>query len=113
RLAALKATGVTIAIDDFGIGYSSLGSLRSLPVDTLKIDKAFIDGVNTGVEADGLVQAILRLARTLRLVTVAEGVEQPAQVHRLQQLGCAQVQGFCFSRPMPAGAVGHFLDRHA
>jgi diguanylate cyclase (GGDEF)-like protein/PAS domain S-box-containing protein len=113
RLRQLKSTGVRLAIDDFGTGYSSLSSLQSLPVDTLKIDKAFIDGITTGSEAAGLVQAILRLARTFHLVTIAEGVEQPEQLQRLQELGCQQIQGFCFSRPIPNDDVDEFLHRHA
>jgi diguanylate cyclase (GGDEF)-like protein/PAS domain S-box-containing protein len=111
RLGELKDTGVRLAIDDFGIGYSSLGALGSLPVDTLKIDKAFIDGVTTGVEADALVQAILRLARTFHLVTIAEGVERPDQLRRLEELGCDQIQGFCFSRPIPGDRVEALLRR--
>ena len=109
RLSELKETGVRLAIDDFGIGYSSLSALGSLPVDTLKIDKAFIDGVTTGIEADALVQAILRLARTFHLVTIAEGVERPDQLRRLEELGCDQIQGFCFSRPIPGERVDALL----
>jgi diguanylate cyclase (GGDEF)-like protein/PAS domain S-box-containing protein len=109
RLGELKDTGVRLAIDDFGIGYSSLSALQRLPVDTLKIDKAFIDDVTTGVEADALVQAILRLARTFHLVTIAEGVERTDQVRRLEELGCDQIQGFCFSRPVPGDRVEALL----
>ena len=109
-LEDLKATGVRLAIDDFGIGYSSLSALQNLPVDTLKIDKAFIDGVTTGAEADALVQAILRLARTFQLVTIAEGVERTDQLRRLEELGCDQIQGFCFSRPLPEDRVDDLLD---
>ena len=109
RLTELKATGVRLAIDDFGVGYSSLGALKSLPVDVLKIDKAFIDGVTIGAEADALIQAILRLAHTFNLLTVAEGVEHPYQLKRLEELGCDQIQGFCFSHPIPAPAIDHLL----
>lgn len=109
RLSDLKATGVGIAIDDFGTGYSSLGALQNLPVDTVKIDKAFIDRVTTGVEGDAVVQAILRLARTLQLITVAEGVERPDQLHRLEDLGCDRIQGFYFSHPLPAADVAPYL----
>lgn len=112
RLRRLKSIGVRLAIDDFGTGYSSLSSLQSLPVDILKIDKAFIDGVTTGAEADGLIQAILRLARTFHLVTVAEGVERPDQLERLRQLGCQQIQGFWYSRPLPEDRVEEFLHQH-
>jgi diguanylate cyclase (GGDEF)-like protein len=111
RLALLKSIGVRIAVDDFGTGYSSLSSLRDLPVDTLKIDKTFIDGLTTGVEATGVVHAIIRLARTLRLGTVAEGVEHDDQVRRLEQLGCEQLQGYCFSRPLPSEEIFTLLER--
>jgi diguanylate cyclase (GGDEF)-like protein/PAS domain S-box-containing protein len=111
RLQALKGLGVRLAIDDFGTGYSSLSSLQSLPVDALKIDKAFVDGVSGGAEATALVEAIVRLAGTLALDTVAEGVERPEQLAWLHALGCQQIQGFYFSRPLPASEVEHLL-RH-
>jgi len=108
-LHRLRASGVRLAIDDFGTGYSSLSSLQNLPVDTLKIDKAFIDGISTGSEGAGLVEAIVRLASTLALETVAEGVERSDQLESLQALGCQQIQGFYFSRPLPAADVEPFL----
>jgi diguanylate cyclase (GGDEF)-like protein len=111
RLALLKSIGVRLAVDDFGTGYSSLSSLRDLPVDTLKIDKTFIDGLTTGVEAAGVVHAIIGLAQTLRLGTVAEGVEHDDQVRRLEELGCQQLQGYCFSRPVPPEQIGELLAR--
>jgi diguanylate cyclase (GGDEF)-like protein/PAS domain S-box-containing protein len=108
-LQQLKSTGVRVAIDDFGTGYSSLSSLQHLPVDILKIDKSFIDRVTTGAEADGVIHAILRLARTFELITVAEGVERRDQFERLQELGCHQIQGFWFSRPLTVDQIGDFL----
>jgi diguanylate cyclase (GGDEF)-like protein len=105
RLTVLKARGVRLAVDDFGTGYSSLSSLHNLPVDTLKIDKSFIDGVAHGAEGAGVVNAIIGIAQTLRLGTVAEGVEDRDQVQQLEQLGCQQLQGFCFSKPLPADLV--------
>jgi diguanylate cyclase (GGDEF)-like protein/PAS domain S-box-containing protein len=111
RLRQLKAFGVRLAIDDFGTGYSSLSSLQHLPVDALKIDKTFIDGVAGGAEATGLVEAIMRMATTLALETIAEGVERPEQLESLQALGCAQIQGFYFSRPLVAEDVGALLGR--
>jgi diguanylate cyclase (GGDEF)-like protein len=110
RLTVLKGIGVRIAVDDFGTGYSSLSSLHNLPVDTLKIDKTFIDGVATGDEAAGVVHAIISLARTLRLGTVAEGVEHRDQVRRLEELGCQQLQGYCFSKPLPAEQIASLLE---
>jgi diguanylate cyclase (GGDEF)-like protein/PAS domain S-box-containing protein len=105
RLTVLKSLGVRLAVDDFGTGYSSLGSLRNLPVDTLKIDKTFIDGVTSGDEAAGVVHAIIGLAETLHLGTVAEGVEHHDQVRRLGELGCQQLQGYCFSKPLPPDEI--------
>jgi EAL domain-containing protein (putative c-di-GMP-specific phosphodiesterase class I) len=111
RLATLKTIGVRLAVDDFGTGYSSLSSLRDLPVDVLKIDKTFIDGVTIAEEADGVVHAIIGLAHTLRLGTVAEGVEHEHQVRRLEQLGCEQLQGYCFSKPLPATDATALLEQ--
>ena len=109
RLHQLKSVGVRLAIDDFGTGYSSLGSLQRLPVDTLKIDKSFVDGVARGTEAAGVVHALIRLASTLQLDIVAEGVEHGDQVRRLEELGCDQIQGFCFSRPLAPGGIEQML----
>jgi EAL domain-containing protein (putative c-di-GMP-specific phosphodiesterase class I) len=110
RLTVLKALGVRLAVDDFGTGYSSLSSLHNLPVDTIKIDKSFIDGVASGAEGAGVVHAIIGIAQTLRLGTVAEGVEHRDQVERLEELGCQQLQGYCFSKPLPADEVVALLD---
>jgi diguanylate cyclase (GGDEF)-like protein len=102
RLQELKQLGVHLAIDDFGTGYSSLAYLRQMPIDALKIDKAFVDGVAGGAEESAVARAILALASTLRLDTVAEGVEQPEQATALAELGCHWAQGYYFSRPVPA-----------
>ena len=109
RLRALKALGVRIAIDDFGTGCSSLGYLRQFPVDVLKIDKRFVDGVAHGGEAAALARTIVALADSLQLRTVAEGVEAPAQQAALEALGCTLGQGFLFARPMPAAEVARRL----
>jgi len=109
RLVELKALGVRIALDDFGTGYSSLSRLRELPIDVLKIDKAFVDGVATNSESTGLVHAILRMAETLGLDTIAEGVEYPEQAAQLQRLGSEYVQGFLFSAPLPDTSVSVYL----
>jgi diguanylate cyclase (GGDEF)-like protein len=110
RLHELKTAGVRLAIDDFGTGYSSLGSLQRLPVDTLKIDKSFIDRVARGTEAAGVVHALIRLAGTLQLEIVAEGVEHDDQVRRLEELGCDQIQGFCFSEPLAPLGIAQMLQ---
>jgi EAL domain-containing protein (putative c-di-GMP-specific phosphodiesterase class I) len=101
RLHELKALGVHLAID-FGTGYSSLAYLRRFPIDARKIDKAFVDGVAGGDEESAVARAIIALAGTLHLDTVAEGVEHPEQATALTELGCHLAQGFHFSRPVPA-----------
>jgi diguanylate cyclase (GGDEF)-like protein len=104
-LHQLKALGIRLAIDDFGTGYSSLNYLRALPVDIVKIDKVFIDGVAHDKESRGLIKAILSMADTLDLQTVAEGVESRDQVNRLQQMGSSLVQGFYYARPLTPEAA--------
>jgi EAL domain-containing protein (putative c-di-GMP-specific phosphodiesterase class I) len=102
RLLALKQLGVRLAIDDFGTGYSSLGYLRRFPIDILKIDKCFIDNITAPGEDSALARTIVKLGQTLRLTTVAEGIEEADQARLLRQLGCDLGQGFHFARPMPA-----------
>jgi diguanylate cyclase (GGDEF)-like protein/PAS domain S-box-containing protein len=105
RLNELKELGVKLAIDDFGTGYSSLNYLRQFPVDILKVDKSFIDGVNEQGEESDLTAAIIRLAGTLNLLPVAEGIERPDQLEKLRELQCELGQGFLFARPMDEGAM--------
>src|SRR4026209_2503851 len=93
--------GTRISIDDFGTGYSSLSYLRHLPIDTLKIDRSFIDQIDTNAADESIVDAILAMARSLRLKAVAEGVETKAQLEVLNKLGCNFAQGYFFSRPLP------------
>ena len=111
RLEELRRLGVRIAIDDFGTGYSSLGYLRRLPVDILKIDKSFIDGVAEGPHESALARAVVKLASTLRLEAVAEGVSSRKQLLQLRRLRCPYGQGFYFSRPEPPAAIPEMLDR--
>jgi EAL domain-containing protein (putative c-di-GMP-specific phosphodiesterase class I) len=99
-LTALKALGVGLAIDDFGIGYSSLAYLKRFPVDTLKIDKSFVEGLGTDPIDLPIVQAVMSLGRTLGLEVVAEGVERPLQEQTLRALGCERVQGHLYSPPL-------------
>jgi diguanylate cyclase len=110
RLLDLKFLGVRLAIDDFGTGYSSLAYLQRFPLDVLKVDKAFVDGVARGPEESALAAAIIRLGHTLHLRTVAEGVESPSQVAHLRRLGCQEAQGYLFARPLAAGEIADCLD---
>lgn len=102
NLHALKALGVQIALDDFGTGYSSLAYLRRFPFDTLKIDRAFVRELMTHADARAIVRTIVELARLLGMRTVAEGVEEPAQLEVLHRAGCSSVQGYLLARPAPA-----------
>jgi diguanylate cyclase (GGDEF)-like protein/PAS domain S-box-containing protein len=110
KLHALKALGARLALDDFGTGSSSLGHLRRFPIDVLKIDKSFVDGVaEPDSEGAALVRAILELARTLHMSTVAEGIELVEQHEQLAAAGCDWAQGYLFARPMPPGPLEEIL----
>ena len=100
-LKALQAEGFRISVDDFGTGYSALGYLRELPIDTLKIDRCFISELDTSEHDSAIVQAIISMAKALKLRIVAEGVENLTQLEILKNLGCDQAQGYYFSRPVP------------
>jgi EAL domain-containing protein (putative c-di-GMP-specific phosphodiesterase class I) len=102
-LQGLKALGVRLAIDDFGVGYSSLSHLKYLlPVDVIKIDKSFVDGLLDSGESRAIVTAIVELAHALGVQAVGEGVETAEQAIALRELGCHIAQGYHFSRPQPA-----------
>jgi diguanylate cyclase (GGDEF)-like protein/PAS domain S-box-containing protein len=108
-LQVLRNLGVSISIDDFGTGYSSLAYLRRFPVDKLKIDIAFIRGITTNADDAAIVLAIIRMAHTLKLEVIAEGVETAAQLEYLRGHGCDQIQGYHFSRPLPAPELEKML----
>ncbi|TML20996.1 MAG: EAL domain-containing protein, partial [Actinobacteria bacterium] len=101
ELQELRSTGVRVAIDDFGTGYSSLSYLRQVPIDVLKIDKSFVDTASSSPRQQALVEGIVRLADTLGLVVVAEGIEGEAERDLLIRAGCPYGQGYLFARPMP------------
>jgi diguanylate cyclase (GGDEF)-like protein/PAS domain S-box-containing protein len=110
-LHALKDLGVRVAVDDFGVGHASLKQLKELlPVDMLKIDKSFVDGLTTEVEDRAIIEAVLILARSLGLDTVAEGVEDAEQAAALRGLDCRLAQGFHFSRPVSPEEISALLD---
>jgi diguanylate cyclase (GGDEF)-like protein/PAS domain S-box-containing protein len=109
RMHALRKLGVRIALDDFGTGCSSLSCLHRFPFDTLKIDRAFIREVLVSREARSIVRNILALAKSMRMGSVAEGVEEPAQIKLLDAAGCNAVQGFYIAKPMAAQAIEDFL----
>ncbi|HEX7472082.1 MAG TPA: EAL domain-containing protein [Candidatus Limnocylindrales bacterium] len=110
KLAQLRAHGIRLAIDDFGTGYSSLSYLDRFPVDTLKIDRSFVDGFGAGREGPVLVRAIIELGHALGLDVVAEGIEREDQVGPLAGLGCKLGQGYLFARPLDAEALDALLD---
>ncbi|MGZ6996277.1 MAG: EAL domain-containing protein, partial [Acidimicrobiia bacterium] len=99
---ALRALGVRLSIDDFGTGYSSLGYLRRFPVDSVKVDRSFVDGLGTESEDSAIVAAVVGLGHALGLSVVAEGVETELQLAELGALGCDRAQGFFFSPPQPS-----------
>ncbi len=101
-LRELKAIGVRLAIDDFGTGYSSLSYLRELPIDVLKMDKSFVDGIAVSEQRLALAEGIVRIARTLRLEVIAEGIESEVQRDLLTSMGCQFGQGYLLAMPMEA-----------
>jgi diguanylate cyclase (GGDEF)-like protein/PAS domain S-box-containing protein len=106
RLDTLRSFGIRVSIDDFGTGYSSLGRLHTLPIDSIKIDKSFVDLIQEGDEALPIITSIVVMAHALGLDATAEGVETPHQAARLTALGCDYLQGYHFGRPVPAAPDG-------
>jgi len=111
-LRSLKELGVHIAVDDFGTGFSSLRYLRDFPIDVLKIDKTFIDDITRDAQQVALVEGIVRIADTLGLQVIAEGIEDVAQRDLLAGMGCRFGQGYLFAKPMTVEQSGHVLRRH-
>ncbi|HEU4870877.1 MAG TPA: EAL domain-containing protein [Pyrinomonadaceae bacterium] len=109
-LNRLKSMGINISIDDFGTGFSSLASLKRLPIDVLKIDQSFVRDATTDPDDAALVMAIITLAHNLRLKVIAEGVETAEQLRFLQLLRCDEIQGYFFSRPLPADELVALFD---
>ena len=106
----MQGPGVYVGIDDFGTGHSTLARLRELPVEVLKVDRSFVDGLGTEHEDSAVVAAILSLAHALGLHVVAEGVETALQANQLIALGCSVAQGFLWSPAVPAGELRGLTD---
>jgi EAL domain-containing protein (putative c-di-GMP-specific phosphodiesterase class I) len=111
-LHKLKEIGVQIALDDFGTGYSSLSYLRSFPFDKIKIDQSFVRDLGQGTEPYAIVNAVAGLAKGLKIASTAEGVETEAQFDILEDIGCSEIQGYLFSRPLPSEEVRTLLAKN-
>ncbi|WP_415754111.1 EAL and GGDEF domain-containing protein [Pseudomonas citronellolis] len=112
-LSGLKRLGLAIAVDDFGTGYSSLNYLKQFPIDVLKIDRSFVDGLPHGEQDAQIARAIIAMAHSLNLMVIAEGVESQAQLDFLREHGCDEVQGFLFGRPMTAEQFAALFSSNA
>jgi EAL domain-containing protein (putative c-di-GMP-specific phosphodiesterase class I) len=110
-IRALRGLGVRLALDDFGVGYSSLAHLHRVPLDALKLDGSFLLGLGEGGEQERYARALLRLGEDLGLDVIAEGVEEPEQRDALLALGCRYAQGFLLGRPMPAEELTALLRK--
>ena len=109
-LSSLRELGVRLAVDDFGTGYSSLSYLKRLPVDAVKIDRSFVDGLAVDGDDSAIVAAVAGMARALRLTTIAEGVENLDQLQALKRLGCDLAQGYFFTTPQPPSHINRLLE---
>jgi EAL domain-containing protein (putative c-di-GMP-specific phosphodiesterase class I) len=109
KLRAIGKLGINVAIDDFGTGHSSLGYLAKLPVNTLKIDRAFIISMDQSPDSMTIVSTIISLAHALKLKVVAEGVDSEKQLQLLKLLKCDEIQGYLFSKPLPAADLLRML----
>lgn len=111
-LQEIRDRGFTVSVDDFGVGYSSLNYLKRFPVDAVKVDRSFVRDLSAEAGDSAIVDAVLAIARSLRLRVIAEGVETPEQFHLLKEKGCVEFQGYLFSRPLPVTDMTAFLEKH-
>ena len=110
-LHKLRALGVRIALDDFGTAFASLSYLRSFPFDTIKIDRSFVREVPQRADCAAIIEAMAGLAKKLQMLTVAEGIETQQQATAAESAGCDQLQGFLFSKPIPAAEIVALLQK--
>ena len=111
KLERIRELGVRLSLDDFGTGYSSLSYLQSLSFDSVKIDRSFVDDLETNKDSRAIIRSIVNLADAIGFETVAEGVENEKQLQFLNLEGCNMVQGFYFSKPVPAESILHLIDQ--
>lgn len=111
-LSALRALGLRLVLDDFGTGYSSLSYLHRFRFDKLKLDRSFVQRLDTDEDARTIVRAMISMSKDLGLEVTAEGVETPAQLAALRELGCDELQGFLLGRPMPKSRIRMLIMRH-
>lgn len=110
-MTQLRTLGVRLAIDDFGFGYSALAYLHRFPADILKIDTAFVDGLDADDGRRDLTEAVVQVGQALGMLIVAEGVERDTQLAKLREMGCDLAQGYRLARPMNPTAIGRLLGR--